>query len=689
LPSALPLTTERQPVSPGSAQAPPSERSHRPALDGLRALAVLAVIAYHLGSNVHGGFLGVDAFFVLSGYLITSLLVREHASSGRINFARFWLRRARRLLPAVLVLVAVVAWHVAATAPITTYAARRADLLSTLFYYANWHFIAVSQSYFAQFTAGVSPLEHMWSLSIEEQFYLTWPVLLLVVVWVAKRRIWPTLAIIGLAAVASAALMAARYTAIDPTRAYIGTDTRAFELLVGAALAVLIFKRRALLRSERLGGLARWGLPIVAAGAAVFVLRLSAQSSLYFRGGGLVFALLVAAGIAGVEAVPRSFTGRVLSLRPLAWLGRVSYGVYLWHWPIIVWTARTSASWNPRVREVGLTAAAIAAGALSYYVVERPIRYGRLRWPRRASARPVVASAASLMIVGAVLGFSLSETSVPSRGLAGEVALYGGRFCPLGSPEPYPGFAWCRYRAARPGEPTLALAGDSTAAALDYGMNRFTSRHGWGYVMAAEDGCSVLPLMFPFTETSPYQAKAARCVQGVRAVLASVQKTIHPNIWVIADRWMLEPLRLPDGTVLPFGNPRRTAIITSALTQTLRGLTADGSRVAFVITPPPAPPIQCALNPAPSDNCNAVSYSEGDRQTAIARAIVQHVALTLRGRVYAVNIDDIVCERNGHCPVVVDGHLGRVDTVHWGYYTSLFLAPRIIAHAERLGLRAQ
>jgi peptidoglycan/LPS O-acetylase OafA/YrhL len=152
---------------------------YRPALDGVRAVAVLAVIGYHLGSHLPGGFLGVDIFFVLSGYLITALLLQQRSRSRSVDFAGFWARRARRLLPALLILVTTVAVVTGHSASVATFSARRADLLSTIFYFANWHFIAVGQSYFAHFS-GTSPLEHMWSLSIEEQFYLVWPLVIAV-----------------------------------------------------------------------------------------------------------------------------------------------------------------------------------------------------------------------------------------------------------------------------------------------------------------------------------------------------------------------------------------------------------------------------------------------------------------------------------------------------------------------------
>ncbi|GAA1809665.1 acyltransferase [Planosporangium flavigriseum] len=181
---------------------------YRPALDGLRAVAVGAVIIYHLRDGLlPGGFLGVDLFFVLSGYLITGLLLDEHARTGHINLATFWARRVRRLMPALLLMVAV-AIAVRVWAPLSDWQQRRGDLLATIFYYANWHMIASDQSYFAQF-ASQSPLRHAWSLAIEEQFYIVWPLLVLVLLrW--RRRCLP--AVFALGAAASAITMIVLYS---------------------------------------------------------------------------------------------------------------------------------------------------------------------------------------------------------------------------------------------------------------------------------------------------------------------------------------------------------------------------------------------------------------------------------------------------------------------------------------------
>ena len=215
---------------------PASAFGYRPALDGVRAVAVLAVIVYHLGYPwMPGGFLGVDVFFVLSGYLITTLLLLEHDGAGRINLRAFWFRRARRLLPAVFLMLLFVTWHVAVTAPPFERPWRRQDILWTLIYGANWHFIASDQGYFAQFTSA-SPLRHTWSLAIEEQFYLFWPALLLVVCSRGRRAV---AILCGAGIVASVAASMWLFNPADPSRSYYGTDARMHELLIGALLAAV------------------------------------------------------------------------------------------------------------------------------------------------------------------------------------------------------------------------------------------------------------------------------------------------------------------------------------------------------------------------------------------------------------------------------------------------------------------
>jgi peptidoglycan/LPS O-acetylase OafA/YrhL len=649
------------------------QRGYRPALDGVRAVAVLAVIAYHLGTRLHGGFLGVDVFFVLSGYLITGLLLDERMRSGRISFARFWARRARRLLPAVLLLTAVVAVWTAHQGAVGTFAIRRGDLLSTIFYFANWHFIAVGQSYFAQFAGGASsPLRHMWSLAIEEQFYLLWPFVILLLGLLVRRKPSALPVILLVAAIISAARMSMLYTTVDPTRAYEGTDARACELLVGAALAALLTVRPALLADRRVRAGAAWGWPIVAALVGVAFFEITDHASFYYHGGALAFSLVVACGLLIVEALPRSPLARALSLRPVRWTGMISYGLYLWHWPVIVWSADRALSWSLRVKQLAEVGAMFAVAAASFYVLERPIRYGKVPWLRTSPRRLALVLGVSVL---AVVGLSLHETSVPHTGVLAGLTQYGGRNCPPGSPSPAPPYVWCRWTTAPPGKPTIAMIGDSTALALDYGLEGVVTQRHWGYIEAGEPGCSALPLIFG----------AERCATGIPRLIAAVAAKVHPNVWLLADRWMLLPLHERNGTVLQPGNPYRAQLIATALRRLLKRLTSTGAKVIFLIQPPLAPPPQCAVALGAAD-CRSLNFTTSDPETVDAQRIVEQVAATMRGSVYTVNVDDILCPDHGYCPAVIDGVLGRFDGIHYTYSMSVKLAPIVVDRALQMGL---
>ncbi len=344
-------TTAHRPVMTDTAVStsdPIELRRHRiPALDGLRALAVAAVMAYHLDFGwAGGGYLGVDLFFVLSGFLITGLLIEERSESHTINLRRFWVRRARRLFPALLVMLGAVALYANLHGPGVQLQTLQGDIVATLFYFANWHFIASHNSYFAQFLSP-SPLEHTWSLAIEEQFYVLWPVVLVIFAKCGGRR-WRGIAIAGTAllAIASALDMALlTHGTSDITRVYFGTDTRAFELMAGALLA---FWTERTLRLPRPTPRALQAAGALAVGAIVagFV-ELGGPPRWMFYGGFLGVAVLATVVIASVSGTAPGPLGAVLSFGPIRWVGTISYGLYLWHWPIFVFLTAQSTGLQP------------------------------------------------------------------------------------------------------------------------------------------------------------------------------------------------------------------------------------------------------------------------------------------------------------------------------------------------------
>ncbi len=418
--------------------------SYMPALDGLRALAVAGVIAYHFNFHwANGGYLGVDFFFVLSGFLITSLLVNEWHGTRRIGLRTFWSRRAKRLLPAVMVLLLVLTLYAWLGGPNIVPATFGPDEIATLFYYANWHLIFTNQSYFDLFQPP-SPLKHTWSLAIEEQFYLVWPLIILGMFWLVKKRTskgrsYPRAAlivVISLLAIASALEMAVLFhRGAAPSRIYYGTDTRAFELLIGAVLAIIKSNRPAhsppVRRSLHIAG------PIAAVALAFFWVFAGDDqgnpSDFMYTGGLVIAGILAATVIASVAQSDPGPLGAILSNRQLRWVGMISYGLYLWHWPVYVLmtdiTTGLSGLWLLAAR-LGAT---LFAATASFYLIERPVRRYRWRgWPLTFTMLAAVGITTLAIVVG-----TASLDAAPATGPApdyGSVKVVS----PTAAPNPLP-----------------------------------------------------------------------------------------------------------------------------------------------------------------------------------------------------------------------------------------------------------
>ena len=353
-----------------------------PALDGLRALAVIAVVIYHMNATaLQSGLLGVTIFFVLSGYLITGLLIREWSTTKKINLPQFWLRRVRRLFPAIVfvLLGTIVLTGVFAPDMLTKL---RNDIVAALLFFTNWWYIFQDVSYFEAMGAP-SPVTHFWSLAIEEQFYLIWPPLLLLLFSkrVKKRHIQLGLLV---AAIASAAAMAILYSPqADPSRVYYGTDTRAFSLLIGAFLA-FEFPPARVNGHGRQGFTARdrkiaLGVGSAAlAGILVMMVAVNGYSPFLYYGGIALLSLLAGALIITL-ADGRSPLARFFALRPLVWIGKLSYSIYLWHYPLLLlMNPRNFTGETPWFAYMGQALVILAVSAISYYVVETPLRKGAI-----------------------------------------------------------------------------------------------------------------------------------------------------------------------------------------------------------------------------------------------------------------------------------------------------------------------
>jgi len=387
----------------GDPRPAPRRARYLPALDGIRAVSVLAVIAFHAElPAMSGGFLGVEVFFVVSGYLITALLLLEQRDTRAVSLTRFWLRRARRLLPAVFALLVAVQLAAICYAP-DALVRTRADSVAALFYVSNWWQLVHHHSYFM---AVERPplLLHLWSLAVEEQFYLFWPLAIVLL----GRRASRWLAPISLAlALASALWMAWLFDpSADPTRAYIGTDSRLSGLLLGSTLAAIT--RPSLVQAELSSTWSRWSreaLGAAALGALAWVFaRCTGHDSFTYRGG------LVCVDIAScaliVSVVARTRISACLAIRPLVWLGRRSYGLYLWHWPIFALTRPEQDLSLSGARLLVLRLALTGlASELCYRYLELPVRAGALSGLlARARQRGLLLGAGTVLVAACSIG---------------------------------------------------------------------------------------------------------------------------------------------------------------------------------------------------------------------------------------------------------------------------------------------
>jgi peptidoglycan/LPS O-acetylase OafA/YrhL/lysophospholipase L1-like esterase len=556
-------------------------------------LTIWFAISVHAGYFTAGGVLSLDTFFVLSGFLITGILLREwlrgdEHGAGRIDLLSFWARRARRLLPGLFVVLAAVLVYAAFLAPSLGLDRVRGDVLGSLFYVANWHFIASGQSYFSSFTSP-SPVLHLWSLAVEEQFYLFWPPIVLGVLWLARRRfraagavaVLGVVAVVG--AVASAVLMASLYVpGGDPSRVYYGTDTRAQAMLMGAAIAVIVTLHGPL--RSRAGRIA---LSIgAAAGFVIVVLPWFASDAtrvhdvFYGRFGLLAYSCASAVVIWRLAQPSPGLLGRGLKLSPFIWVGAISYEMYLWHWPLylVVTPERTGLSGLPLL--FVRLASVVTLAAVTHFYVGEPIRRGaRLRSPRTAG---IVTAAVVIAAGGGVFAATVSARPVLT-GNVGQVADRGGP--PLATTPS----ATTPSTSAAPLK--VLVVGDSQAATLAQGLDAAPGTSGLsaqpGMVVwnRAILGCSIITVDTFVIDGNHAQNKCGATgawqQQGSSDVAA-----FRPDVVVVqAGAWDLFDVAGPAGTVIHPGDAGWTDRYTRDVEALFDTMTAEGAAIVAVRPP--------------------------------------------------------------------------------------------------------
>jgi peptidoglycan/LPS O-acetylase OafA/YrhL len=655
--------------------------AYLPALDGVRACAVIAVMMFHGGiPHMDGGFMGVDAFFVLSGFLITSLLIGEWRQALTIKLGSFWARRARRLLPALLMMLLFVAFFASVIVPKGTYGALRLDALATLLYVSNWHFILVNSNYFNE-TAASSPLLHTWSLAVEEQFYVIWPLVVLGILHFT-RSLRALFVLCCAAAIASATWMYVLYDGgVNTNRVYLGTDTRSQCLFIGCALAVALvlvtqrsheqgrLAKGELWRPKGATGIAVCGALGVAGAAgavALWVLTTSA-SSFPYSGGFFLIGLAVAAVILAAVAAPRSIVPRVLSLSPVRYVGRISYGLYIWHWPIFLWLdhARTGLyGYELFAVRVLVT---FAVSVASFHLVERPIRMGTFVSQWRAWL--VVPAGVGVVIV-AVIAATTGTTAVASTALG--VGTTGSSTTTTAPSSP---------TAAQPVR--VLLFGDSVALTLGLGMGLPKEQQKYGYVLSDKGilGCGVVfgpevELMGARDETpnacngTPYSPGEPPAQQPWPDQWLSAIGEVKPNVVVLlAGRWEVVD-REYQGKWTNILNPTFAAYVKYQLEQASKLVTAAGANMVFLTAPCTDEGEQPDGAPWPEDN---------PARLAVYNKLVREVAAEHPTTDSVVDLFGAACP-GGKYAGTVDGVVIRTasDGVHFTVAGGEYLAPKLM-----------
>ncbi len=491
-------------------------------------MAVIGVVAYHLWPKaLPGGFVGVDVFFVISGFLITSMLLNEAESTGRVSLTRFWARRIRRILPAAVTVLLACILIVTVVMPAVTWRTNLADIRAAATYYVNWQLGFHAVDYLA---ASNSPtvVQHYWSLSVEEQFYLAWPLLLLSALWVSSRisrlrRTACLAVVIGLATAASL-VVSVVWTAHDPALAFFATTARAWEFGAGGLVAIALSTGRAPRETS--------GLVVSIAGSILVLYSMFAISRHDTFPGWI--ALLPVAGaalvITAAQGRPGSWACRWMELRPVQWTGDNSYSIYLWHWPLIVaapWITHSPLRWPGKVV---ILATSLALAAASKKLIEDPIRAGSFwrarRWPAYS-----LATTAVVLVVGLVATFTTDisrlqhraelaartesaalVTRPHSHSCFGAAAMIPSNHCPNpfgrpkdldtafaandGSSEPCLQSShdpstprYCAFGARRHPKQVIAVIGNSHAWRLIPALRLYAQHHHWEVIEAARVDC--------------------------------------------------------------------------------------------------------------------------------------------------------------------------------------------------------
>ncbi len=645
----------------------PEKEGFRPDIEGLRGVAVALVVLFHAGLlsgatvQLTGGFIGVDLFFVVSGYLITGLLIRERQRTGRISFSRFYARRVRRILPAAAVTLLITIPLAYTLETLIDRSSAMEDAASAALSIANIRF-ALTTDYFNP--VSYSPFLHFWSLGVEEQFYFVWPALMAIVAWKASR----IGAGVALAAIVVISLAASIQISNDnPSTAFYMLPTRAWQLAAGGLLAVwtgslddLPGSVRAI--ADQLLAFAGWAALTALLTAAIVI---NSQTTLYPGTAALVPTV---AGVVLIASGSRpTGPGLVLRLPPIRFLGKISYSLYLWHWPVLIlgglWLVGPLGTLSP-AEAVGLAILAVPVSTLSWMFVEEPFRRGKIPLPR--PSRVVAAGVAVMLIVatiGASFGFGAQFASSgelrPSIATAGTDREATAKGCLGGSAITVPPSS-CVYGKVVSAY-TVALIGDSQASALFPAVEFAAEKRGWRLVV-------FLKIVCPFYDIPVYNGFLKReyteCGTWNENVV-SVLQADPPDLVLVSMSRGVTALDPQQNHAVNEGN---------ALARMLDRLPSRSRKVIIEDPPHPASDVPTCLS-ANLNNFHRCDYSRevGFRSQVGVR---EQTAAAATGSP-VIDLAGEICPGTGACPVVIDNMIVWRDGGHLTATFSLSLGPTL------------
>jgi peptidoglycan/LPS O-acetylase OafA/YrhL len=665
---------------------------YRPYLDGLRAVAVYLVVLFHAGSSwFSGGYIGVDVFFVLSGFLVTQLLLRDITGGGSIRYARFYARRFRRLLPAAFVALIVTAMVFSAIASPAEVVAAAGSFKAAFLYATNWYFIHQAAGYFGA-NITTNPVLQFWSLAVEEQFYLLWP-LTLGAIYLATRRLETTRQLRVIRTIVTAGAITSAVWALalrnsNPNHAYYGTDTRAYELLTGALLAL----------TPQLFNTARRYQKTVRATTTIALIALiaAATSTIHLDPiqRGITATLITAALIITIETATTSITTRALSNNTIVYLGKISYGTYLWHWIVILVATRTFHL--DTTTTVAITiGVATALASLSYQLLEQPIRTSQLLNQHRYT---VIATGLTISLIAALILIPHLTNTTRAKTPTLQATTTGFTKIPPNLDWQDAGknlgpFTNCYQQpitnctTVHGTGPSILLIGDSHAHMLIPTLTTIAKQDNLTLSISVKGGCPWQQNLYAPEISIPGKTNRPKDCKAQKDDLYNrVIPQLNPDIIItmnLAYENPIEPLQFTnaDGRTLNRRSPKYYADIEAATRQSINAMSAGGRRKVVLLEPIPVTrfnPLDCLSKAQYLEQCRYTASALPDRLVRYLRQLAKEDR-----NVWSIDLDHLVCPFLPICDPIVNNQIVKWDPTHLTVKFAQSIAPQLNTYLQQ------